>query len=162
MEAASASPTTVLPSASSPAMPMAMAIRWSPLLAHSVPVRCPVPSMIMPSGSSVMLAPIRDSWATVVLMRSDSLIRSSSASRIVVLPLAKQAAHGNHRQFIYHTRDHLAADLGPHYVPRPDEYVRHRLPTFNAPVQEPDIGPHAFHHLEDSPAGRVDPRVCDG
>src|SRR5439155_21050204 len=75
------SSTTVDPSATSPATTRAMAIRWSPALWTVAPRRRRPPRISRPSGSSTMSAPMRPSSVAMAWIRSDSLTRSSAASR---------------------------------------------------------------------------------
>src|SRR3990172_6941856 len=86
------SSTTVCPSAASPAMIRAMAIRWSPQLRTTPPRRGVPPRIRRPGGRSSTRAPSLASSAPRVAIRSDSLTRSSAASATSVTPSAAVAA----------------------------------------------------------------------
>ena len=82
----------VSPSANRPAIAKAMAMRWSPKLSMRAPFRCSAPWMVMPSYCSSTSTPMRRRLSATAKMRSVSLTRSSPASRMMVVPLARAAA----------------------------------------------------------------------
>src|SRR5262245_25960843 len=65
--------------------------------------------MTRPSGSSSHFTPNERSTLAIVAMRSLSLTRSSSASRIVVVPRARGERAGD-RDLVDRARDELAPD----------------------------------------------------
>ena len=73
-----------------------MAMRWSPWASTVPPAKgCaspPLPSMRMPSGSTVTGRPTAARPSAITWMRSDSFTRSSSAPRSSVTPSAQAAA----------------------------------------------------------------------
>src|SRR5215471_1070349 len=72
-----------------------MAIRWSIWVSTSPPPPtppAPLPSTIKPSGNSSTMTPFAFNPAATAAKRSDSLTRSSSSPRMIVLPSAKAAA----------------------------------------------------------------------
>ena len=86
-------PSTSTPSREArPATAPSIAIRWSPWESTAPPRRPPVPSTTSRRRSPRPRRRGRVSAAHTVAIRSLSLRRSSSASRIVVSPSAKQAA----------------------------------------------------------------------
>src|SRR5208283_4813561 len=84
MAAASAPRISVLPVARRAAMANAMAMRWSEPESIAAPWRAWLPGISRPSGFSVKRAPMARRFLATRAMRSDSLTRSSWASRIIM------------------------------------------------------------------------------
>ena len=96
-----------------------MAMRWSSRVFTETSPSRTGPSMAQPSSKSSSLAPAAASVSPMAASRSDSLTRSSLASRITVRPRACGGQHHQHRQLVDEPRDDLAADLGGHELGAP-------------------------------------------
>ena len=104
-------PAISAPSPSVPASANSMAMRWSPWLSAR-PARRRDRRMRQPSACASMSPPSADRPSATTARRSDSLARSSAASRDDRFAVGKQPQQGHQRDLVDRQRHQVAADGG--------------------------------------------------